>query len=114
MTLKIKKKKSAMLHVSVSSLTTIQICGCQLENLSYSEIITQLKNYHLLFVFAEAKLQWIMTGSKDQMSQGVSISASRTYNLLITLLKTKQEQSTNNNTWAPKDTGSQLSISEVW
>lgn len=51
--------------------TLLESVECQLKNLSCSEIITQLKNYYLLFVFAEEKLQQIMTDSRDQMSQGV-------------------------------------------
>lgn len=62
----------------------------QLENPLYSEIVAPLKHHPLLFVFAEARLQWIMTDSRDHGSQGGLVSGSKTYNLLITLLKTKQ------------------------
>lgn len=48
-----------------------------------------------------------MTDSEAQMDQDVSMSGSRNYNLLITLLETKQNKN-NQPTWIPKDTGSQL------
>lgn len=45
----------------------------------------------------------MMTDSRDQVSPAVLISRLGIYNLLITLLKTKQKQPTNSNTCVPED-----------